>query len=150
MGKWFLNVAKDRIDGRIYTIGGTYDFVDVRDIAAAQIAASQEGRCGEAYILSGQAVDHFNETLMVQEVAGVHGRLYGMSLRQFRLMAAAAYLYYWLRDTVPGFPLDAARIVKSNSDISHEKASRELGFRPRPIRETVIDTIEWFRKNGKL
>jgi dihydroflavonol-4-reductase len=150
MGKWFMDVAKDKIDGRIYTIGGIYDYVDVRDIAAAQIAASRKGRCGEAYILSGERIDQLNQTLMLQEVSGVHGRLYGIPLWQLWLMAATAYLYNWLRDSVPGFTLDEARIVKSNSVISHEKASRELGFQPRLMRETVVDTIEWFRKNGKL
>jgi dihydroflavonol-4-reductase len=34
--------------------------------------------------------------------------------------------------------------------ISHEKASRELGYQPRPFQETVRDTIEWFREAGKL
>lgn len=150
MGKWFLDVAKDKIDGRIYTINGIYDFVDVRDIATAQIAACRKGRSGEAYILSGERIDQRNQTLMVQEVAGVHGRCYGIPAWQLWLMAGIGYVYNWMRDTTPGITLDEARIVTSNSVISHQKALRELGFEPRPMRETIVDTIDWFRQNGKL
>jgi dihydroflavonol-4-reductase len=150
MGKWFLDVAKDKIDGRIYTVGGIYDYVDVRDIAMAQIAAHQRGRSGEAYILSGERICQRDQTFMMQEVAGVHGRCYGIPVWQLWLMAGIGYVYNWIRDTTPGLTLDEARIVTSNSDICHDKASKELGFQPRPMRETVADTIEWFRQNGKL
>jgi dihydroflavonol-4-reductase len=150
MGKWFLDVAKDKIDGRIYTINGIYDFVDVRDIAAAEIAAAQKGRTGEVYILSGERIDQHHQTLMLQEVSGVHGRCYGIPVWQLYMMAGMAWAYNWIRDTVPGFTLDEARIIKSNSVISHEKASRELGFQPRPMKETSADAIAWFRQKGML
>jgi len=65
-------------------------------------------------------------------------------------MAGMAWAYNWIRDTVPGFTLEEARIIKSNSVISHEKASRELGFQPRPMKETSADAIAWFRQKGML
>jgi dihydroflavonol-4-reductase len=150
MGKWFLDVARDKIDGRIYTVNGIYDFVDVRDIAAAEIAAAQKGRTGEVYILSGERIDQLHQTLMLQEVSGTHGRLYGIPIWQLYMMAGIAWAWNWVKDTVPGFTLDEARIIKSNSVISHEKASRELGFQPRPMNETAADSIAWFRQNGRL
>ena len=150
MGKWFVDVAKDKIDGRIYTINGIYDFVDVRDIAAAEMAAAQKGRTGEVYILSGERIDQHHQTLMVQEVSGVHGRCYGIPVWQLYMMAGMAWAWNWIRDTAPGFTLDEARIIKSNSVISHEKATRELGFQPRPMKETSADAIAWFRQKGML
>jgi len=150
MGDWFLNVFKDKIDGRIYTINGIYDFVDVRDIAKAEIAAAEKGRTGEVYIISGERIDQLNQTLMLQEAAGVHGRCYGMPLFGLYTMAAIGWVYNWIRDTVPGVTLDEARIVSSNSVISHEKATRELGFQPRPQKETAADCVAWFRQNGML
>jgi hypothetical protein len=56
----------------------------------------------------------------------------------------------WLKDGVPGFTLDEARIIKSNSVISHDKSTREMGFQPRPMKETAADSIAWFRQNGRL
>lgn len=150
MGQWFLDVATDKLDGRIYTINGIYDFVDVRDIAAAQIAAAHKGRKGEAYILSGEPIDQMKQTLIIQEASGAHGRLYGIHVWQLKMIAATAWVYNWVRNTVPGVTLDEARIISSNSTISHEKATRELGFQPRHMRDTMFDAIAWFRQNGKL
>jgi dihydroflavonol-4-reductase len=42
------------------------------------------------------------------------------------------------------------RALKSNRNISHEKASRELGYQPRPFRETLEDALRWFEANGQL
>jgi dihydroflavonol-4-reductase len=35
-------------------------------------------------------------------------------------------------------------------NISHAKATRELGYQPRPFEDTVRDTLEWFRQAGLL
>ncbi len=150
MGQWFLQVATDELDGRIYTINGVYDFVDVRDVAAAQIAAAHQGRKGEAYILSGKPIDQLEQGRILQEASGASGRLYGIHVWQLKMIAATAWLYNWFRDTEPGVTLDEARIIASNATISHEKATRELGFQPRPTRDSMFDAIAWFRENGKL
>jgi len=34
--------------------------------------------------------------------------------------------------------------------ISHDKATRELDYQPRPFRETIRDTLAWFADNGRL
>jgi dihydroflavonol-4-reductase len=42
------------------------------------------------------------------------------------------------------------RALKSNRNISHERATRDLGYEPRPFRETLADTLRWFEENGQL
>jgi dihydroflavonol-4-reductase len=51
-------------------VDGAYDFVDVRDVADGLIAASENGRRGESYILSGQkiTVRYLLET--IREITG--------------------------------------------------------------------------------
>jgi len=41
------------------------------------------------------------------------------------------------------YSLDA---VCSNSNISHVRASRELGFQPHPARQAISDAVSWFRE----
>jgi dihydroflavonol-4-reductase len=55
-------------------VDGAYDFVDVRDVANGLIAASEKGRRGESYILSGQriTVRYLLET--VREITGQNPR----------------------------------------------------------------------------
>ena len=40
--------------------------------------------------------------------------------------------------------------LNSNRYLSHEKASQKLGYEPRPFKETIFDTLDWFRDNGYL
>jgi dihydroflavonol-4-reductase len=44
----------------------------------------------------------------------------------------------------------AIKTLRWSHRISHEKASRELGYRPRPFEETLRDTLDWFRDHGML
>ena len=38
-------------------------------------------------------------------------------------------------------------LTKSH-EISHERASRELGYQPRAIDDTLVDTVAWFQSIG--
>jgi dihydroflavonol-4-reductase len=38
--------------------------------------------------------------------------------------------------------------LDNNRQVSHEKATREIGYRPRPFRQTLIDTLQWFKDNS--
>jgi dihydroflavonol-4-reductase len=40
--------------------------------------------------------------------------------------------------------------LESNKNISHAKASKELGYEPRPLQQTIADTVDWFRSYGFL
>jgi dihydroflavonol-4-reductase len=35
--------------------------------------------------------------------------------------------------------------LKSNRYMSHERATRDLGYQPRPFLETLTDTLNWFK-----
>ena len=40
--------------------------------------------------------------------------------------------------------------LDSHRKVSHEKAARALGHRPRPLAETVRDTMRWYESQGML
>jgi dihydroflavonol-4-reductase len=42
------------------------------------------------------------------------------------------------------------RALRGNRRIRHERATRELGYHPRPLRATLIDTFRWFEEVGML
>jgi dihydroflavonol-4-reductase len=44
----------------------------------------------------------------------------------------------------------AMRALNSNHNISHEKATRELGYQSRSFKETITDALKWFEQNGDL
>jgi dihydroflavonol-4-reductase len=40
--------------------------------------------------------------------------------------------------------------INSNRTISHEKAERELGYHPRPLEQTICDTLAWLVDYGRI
>ncbi len=146
-GQLILNVARRRLPAYVQ---GSYDFVDVRDVARGLIAAGERGRRGESYILSGEQVTVAQLMAWIEEASGVPAPRVGLPAGVARWAAGLAARYARLRGTKPLFTAESVDILCSNCCISHEKATRELGHRPRPLRETIADTVRWFREAGAL
>jgi dihydroflavonol-4-reductase len=50
----------------------------------------------------------------------------------------------------PFVTLDGVRMSQKKMYFTSEKASRALGYAPRPAREAVADAVRWFEANGYL
>jgi dihydroflavonol-4-reductase len=127
-------------------VDGAYDFVDVRDVADGLIAAAEKGRKGETYILSGE---HISVRALLETVEKVTGKGFPRFKVPMGLAKFAANFtpwYYRLTRTSPRFTPYSLAVLVSNARISHAKAARELGYAPRPIRESLSDMIAWFRE----
>jgi len=125
-------------------VDGAYDFVDVRDVADGLIAASEKGRAGEAYILSGHRI---SVRYLLETVREITGRGFPRFKVPFFMAEFAAHFtptYYRLTKASPRFTPYSLEVLQSNSQISHAKASRELDYRPRPLYESIRDAVEWF------
>ena len=129
-------------------IDGAYDFVDVRDIAVGHILAAEKGKTGETYILSGQRLTIPELMSMLEDLTGIPAPKHKLPQWLAYAVAFVTPVYYKLSRNKPIFTTYSLKTVKSNSFISHKKASEELGFSPRPIRETIEDNIKWFKENN--
>ncbi len=147
MGQLSLDIARGKL--HLY-VDGAYDFVDVRDVVTGLILASEKGQTGESYILSGERITVAQLMLILEGVTGVKTSHFKMPLGLAKAMAIFTSPYYSLTKTKPRFTPDSLRILRSNSFISSEKASHQLGYSHRPIRETIVDTIQWFKERGML
>lgn len=125
-------------------VDGAYDFVDVRDVADGLIAAAEDGRQGESYILSGHkiSVRYLLET--VREITGRHFFQMKVPFDLAKFAAMFTPLYYSHAKITPRFTPYSLEVLRSNANISHAKASRELGYKPRPLYESIRDSVKWF------
>jgi dihydroflavonol-4-reductase len=58
-------------------------------------------------------------------------------------------LYAKLRNEDPLYTSESLDIlVNSHQNISNEKAKKELGYKTRPLEETLADTFSWFKQNN--
>ena len=134
----------------MFYVEGAYDFVDVRDVVDGLIAANENGRRGESYILSGNKI---SVRYLLETVREVTGKAFASIKMPFSLAEFAAKFtpsYYRWSKAKPRFTPYSLEVLQSNSNISHAKAARELGYKSRPAIETITDTVRWFFENRQL
>lgn len=132
------------VQGRIpIGIQGGFDFVDVRDVADGIAEAVEKGRSGECYILSNRYVGVKELFTLLSRAVRKNSPKRYVPLWLAKVMAPCAELYYRLTGQTPVFTRYSLRTLLENSLYSHRKASRELGYSPRPFEETVRDTAVW-------
>jgi dihydroflavonol-4-reductase len=125
-------------------VDGAYDFVDVRDVAEGLISAAESGRRGESYIFSGQKI---SVRYLLETIREITGRNFFQMKIPFDLARFAALFtptYYRLAHATPRFTPYSLEVLKSNSNISHAKATHQLGYSPRSLSESLKDTVKWF------
>jgi dihydroflavonol-4-reductase len=147
MGSVIMDAALGRTSPYV---DGAYDFVDVRDVADGLILAEKNGRAGESYILSGQRI---SVRYLLETVREVTGRAFTRIKVPFHLAEFAARFtptYYRLSRSKPRFTPYSLEVLHSNSTISHTKATRELGYHPRALYDSITDTARWFLENHRL
>lgn len=128
-------------------VDGAYDFVDVRDVVSGLILASEKGKTGESYILSGHAISvrYMMETL--REIVGLNFPMIKIPSQIAEFFAKFTPTFYRLTKRTPRFTPYSLEVLRSNSNISHSKASRELGYQPRVLYQTLMDTVVWLLEN---
>jgi len=144
MGELILSFMYKRIS---FLIEGAFDFVDVRDVAQGQILAREYGQPGETYIMGGERIELKLLHDLVQKVTGKHTPVITFPLPIALLLAPMAEWYYKLTKTRPSFTRYSLETVVSNSDIRSDKAKTELGFQPRALANSVVDTVRWWWDN---
>jgi len=129
------------------TFGG-YNFVDVRDVAFGTVAAGDKAPGGEVYILC-------NKSVTVDEFIRLLGKVSGHKPPKIKLgkgiidFAAPIMEQYYKTMNKPAiFTRYAVRKLCSNCNFSYEKAQRELGYNPRPLEQSLKETLEWIEEAG--
>jgi dihydroflavonol-4-reductase len=127
-------------------VNGGFNWVDVRDVVAGALAAEARGRKGERYLLAGAWRSIPEIAKMVHEETGRAPPLFVCPMWLARSAAPFAEIYAKAMKRPPLFTSAALHALRNHRHISHKKASDELGYAPRPTRETITDTFAWFRE----
>lgn len=145
-GRFFQMCARGRL--KVY-VDGAYNFVDVRDVAEGLIAAAEKGRSGEGYVFSGHTVSVAELIRAIETISGIPGPRWRLPFAFTRSVSFLIPAYYWIRRELPLFTTYSLDVIASNCLMSSAKAERELDFHPRPLHETLSDTIAWYCQADK-
>lgn len=124
--------------------------VDVRDVARGALSALDEGLFARPLLLSGHDVGA--DALSARACALV-GRRPPVLRASARVTAAAAYGTEWLLSAagLPApFPSLPALLLCEARATGVGESQRALGVLPRPLDETLRDSIAWYRRIGYL
>jgi dihydroflavonol-4-reductase len=132
--------------GLRFLVAGGFDWVDVRDVAAGAIAAEECGRAGERYILSGHWCSIPGLAQLVDEITGRRRHRFVVPSGLARLGVGGMSRLARLAGRVPLYTPEAVEILRRYRHVSCRKAADELGYRARPLRSTLQDTVAWWRE----
>ena len=147
----FTSMIKRFLDGRIpAAVPGGFNFVDVRDVAGAVLAAAERGRSGETYLASGSYLSIAELFRELENVSGIYHRR--MDLPLWLAQVAGEVSEIWGRTTGSEmlFTRGSIDILQLDARIDSAKAAEELGYRSRPTVETLRDTVDWLTRGSAV
>lgn len=141
----------DAATGRLKAgVKGGYDFVDVRDVAQGVIVACTKGKSGESYILSGHYITIPELFQMIGRATQQKPIKTFLPLWLAKLTAPLSELYYNMKKQPPLYTKYSLYTLEANAKFSHAKAERELGYRARNPQDTIDDTVQWLKEQGRI
>jgi len=143
MGQLILSYIHNKMKA---CIDGAYDFVDVRDVAKGIVLAAEKGKKGQSYILSGERISVPGLFSMLEKITGIRAPKFKVPCQLARVIGIVATPYYLLTKSKPLITKDSIDVLASNSYISSQKAKHELGYTSRPIWESLVDSVTWFKQ----
>jgi dihydroflavonol-4-reductase len=148
LGLAIMKIAQNKLP---MLVPGGYNYVDVRDVSNAAVAAITKGRSGERYILSGNWHSLKEISEMTAKITGGKTPKIVCPTSIAKLGVPFIKFYAKIFNEEPLYTYNSLNILKeSNKNISNLKAQKELGYSARPLYETLKDTLEWFKENGYM
>ena len=138
------------LSGRVHLyLDFIVNLVDVRDVAVGLILAMEHGQIGHRYILGGESI---SLKKILQLMSTISGRSYVSIPVPGRVAEMSAAILEFISDHVTHRPptgtAEGVRIALRATELSIEKAQRELGYAPRPIEPTLRETIAYLLGGG--
>jgi dihydroflavonol-4-reductase len=126
-----------------YPEGGK-NIVDVRDVAQASFNAVTAGNTGHNYLLANKNITYKEIFNLACGFANVSSPKHSMPRWLQKFVGYTGDLY----ETISGksFSINSKTllIASENHYYNADKAKKDLGFNPRPVEDTIRDTVKWF------
>jgi dihydroflavonol-4-reductase len=111
--------------------------VGVDDAATALLLAAQRGRNGERYIISERMIPLKEVIKIAADEAGVAPPRRSISVPALYGLGVLGSLKARLTGKDAQLSLASVRMMRAEADVDHSKATRELGWEPKPVEESI-------------
>jgi dihydroflavonol-4-reductase len=128
-----------------FTLPVGFGCLDVRDFADAMVLAAKRGRSGHRYLVSGENVTANQLVKEVAGIAGVRAPWFTPPTPLLHVAVAGLEAFSALRKKPAPITRGVLQIINRYAWYDTSKARTELGWTPRPLRETLVDTVAWLK-----
>ena len=119
-----------------------FSWAHVDDIARAHWLAMEKGKVGENYYICGPTHTFINGLKIAKEITGVRLPM-AVPAGMIRMMASMMYLFDKFIPVPESYTGEGLRVVAGITYIAtNNKAKRELGYNPRPLKEGLTETLK--------
>jgi dihydroflavonol-4-reductase len=119
--------------------------LDVRDFAIGTLLAAQRGRSGQRYLLNGHNVTTKELLKQVAAIAGVRTPRFEPPRVLLTALVGGLEIVSKLTGKPAAITRDVLQIIGRYAWYDTARARAELGWEPRPLRQTLEDTIHWLQ-----
>jgi dihydroflavonol-4-reductase len=129
----------------------TLNLIDVRDLAHGLMVVMELGQPGRRYLLGFCNLTMTALLYLLSELAGERMPRWRIPYPVGLTVAWLSEFYAdWISGRAPQATLTGVRLARRTMHFDPSRTLGELGLRPRPIRESLADSIEWLRATGYL
>ncbi len=118
--------------------------VDIRDAAQAMILAADRGRVGERYIIAAEHANQVELFWYAAQVAGVKPPKFKLSVRAIWTLAFVVENILKLFGKRIALNTESVLLSHVFNEMDCSKAREELGWEPRPIKESIHDAVHFY------
>ena len=137
------------IKGKLrFTLPVGFGALDVRDFAKGAILAAERGRAGQRYLISGHNVTANQLLEQAAAIAGVRAPRFAPPRVLLSALVGAVEIFSSLRGKAPPVTRDVLQVIGRYAWYNTSRARADLGWEPRPLQQTLEDTIRWLRSQA--
>ncbi len=129
---------------------GSFNAVDARDLANAIVTCCEKGRKGEGYILGNECVSMRQMFQLLSELTGAKEVKTILPIPIAKLVGKLSDLSAKMTGKPAVMTSFAVYNLVRNNVFDCSKAKRDLDYHTRPFSETMKDTIDWLKREGKI
>jgi len=134
------------INGKLrFTLSVGFGALDVRDFAKGAILAAERGLPGQRYLISGHNVTVNQLLEQAAAIAGVRAPRFEPPRALLSVLVGAVEIVSKIRGKAPPLTRDVLQIIGRYAWYDTSRARADLGWEPRPLKQTLEDTIRWLR-----
>jgi dihydroflavonol-4-reductase len=120
------------------------EVVGVDDAARALLLAAERGRTGERYLISERMIPLKDVVKIAADEAGVPAPRRSISVPVLYGLGALGSFRARLTGKDAELSMASVRMMRAEAHVDHSKATRELGWEPRPVEESIREAARFW------